>query len=207
VSGQVLHLDVPMRSRRAFHPRTLHRLACVAAHFTSALRLRRGGPAAPDAPSTDAILEPGGAVRHAVGEARRESVRARLSRAVRAAERARGLLRRADPDAALSMWRGLVDGTWSLVDHWDSDGRRYVLVRRNAPSVADPKALTAAERAVVTFLAMGHPEKYVAYLLGLAPSTVGTHFASARRKLGVTSREGLVELLAPRLGYPARQPT
>jgi DNA-binding CsgD family transcriptional regulator len=200
VSGQLLHVDIAVTRRERLHPRTLHRLACVAAHLTSALRLRLAGPPAPDAPSTEAVLEPSGAVRHAVRDASRRSVRARLTRAVRELDVARGTLRRSDPDASLALWKGLVDGTWSLVDHWDGDGRRFVLARRNAPHVADPKALTVSERAIVAFLAMGHPVKYVAYLLGLSPSTVATQFALARRKLGVRSREGLVDLFAPRAG-------
>jgi DNA-binding CsgD family transcriptional regulator len=209
LGGRVLHVGIPMARRTRLHSRTLHRLGCVAAHLTSALRLRLAERPASGAPSSDAVLEPSGAVRHAAGSARDASVRARLTRAVRERERALGPLRRTDPDAALGLWRGLVGGTWSLLDHWDTDGRRFVLARRNAPHVADPKALTPPERAVVAFLAAGHPEKYVAYLLGLSPSTVATHFASARRKLRVTSRAGLVALLAPRAAprHPRRNDT
>jgi DNA-binding NarL/FixJ family response regulator len=48
----------------------------------------------------------------------------------------------------------------------------------------------------IAFLAMGHAHKYVAYLLGLSPSTVAGHFASARRKLGVANREELTALFS-----------
>jgi hypothetical protein len=74
VSGHLLHVDIAVTRRERLHPRTLHRLACVAAHLTSALRLRLAGPPAADAPPTEAVLEPSGVVRHAVRGATRRSV-------------------------------------------------------------------------------------------------------------------------------------
>ena len=93
----------------------------------------------------------------------------------------------------------MVDGRWSLVDHHDADGRRYILVRRNDPAVRDPKALTARERAVAAFAAQGHQNKYIGYLLGLAPATVASHLTAAMRKLGVLSRRELIQMFL-RLG-------
>jgi DNA-binding CsgD family transcriptional regulator len=196
--GLLMHIGVPMPKRRRLHPRTKHRLTCVAAHLTSAVRLRAAGAPSPEADSTDAVLEPSGVLRHAGEGAQPRDVRERLSGAVKKLERARGPLRRSAPDESLAIWRGLLDGRWSLIDHWDADGRRFVLARRNAPAVRDVRALTEAEGAVVAFLAMGYAEKYVAYLLGLSPSTVATQFASARRKLGVRSRQELIALLSAR---------
>jgi DNA-binding CsgD family transcriptional regulator len=196
--GLLTHIGIPMAKRCRIHPRTVHRLTCVAAHLTSAARLRRAGAPAPDAPGTDAVLDSSGALRHAAAGARSRDVRARLSEAVKQLERARGPLSRSDPDASLAVWRGLVDGKWSLVDHWDSDGRRFILARRNTPRIRDPRALTEAEGAVVEFLAMGHPQKYVSYLLGLTPSTVASQFASARRKLGVRSQQEVIALFSAR---------
>jgi DNA-binding NarL/FixJ family response regulator len=107
-------------------------------------------------------------------------------------EKARGRLRRADPDEALQLWRGLVDGTWSLVEHLESDGKRYLLARRNQPGAGEPTALTRSERAVLGFAAMGHQNKYIAYLLGLSASAVTSHLRSAQRKLGLSSRGDLI---------------
>jgi DNA-binding CsgD family transcriptional regulator len=198
VDGRCVHVGIPVPRARRFHPRTLHRLARIAAHLTSAVRLRRFVSApSPGSPDTDAVITPDGRVAHAAGEAQAGIVRERLGRAARSLERARSGLRRRDPDEALATWRGLVDGRWSLVDHWDSDGRRFMLARKNAPQARDPRALTEAEGAVVAFLAMGHAEKYVAYLLGVAASTVASHFASARRKLRVRSRQELITLFSP----------
>jgi DNA-binding CsgD family transcriptional regulator len=87
-----------------------------------------------------------------------------------------------------------VDGTWSLVDHVESDGRRWVLARRNAPGARDPKALSPRERDVLALAALGHSNKYVGYLLGLAPSTVAGHLAAAQRKLRLRSRSELIAM-------------
>ncbi len=115
-----------------------------------------------------------------------------LAEAVRRVDRARGLLRRTDPEEALQLWQGLVDGTWSLIDQCDSDGRRYVLARRNEPGVRDPRALTQRERGVAAFASMGHQNKFIAYLLGLSAGTVAGHLRSAQRKLGLASRAELI---------------
>jgi DNA-binding CsgD family transcriptional regulator len=203
VDGRCVQVGIPLPAPRRLHVRTVACLTPISAHLTSALRLRRNGTApSPGAPDTDAVITPGGRVAHAAGLARTAAARDRLARAARRVERARGPLRREDPEGALAVWRGLVDGRWSLVDHWDTDGRRFLLARRNAPAVRDPKALTRSERSVVAFLAMGHAVKYVAYLLGVSSSTVATQFASARRKLGVRSRQELVAMFsaAPRPG-------
>ncbi len=184
-------------------PRIVHRLRSVAAHLTSGVRLRRAlGTAGAEAAGAagaqpEAVLDPAGHALDASGPARDRGARASLGEAVRLMEKARGRLRRADPDEALQLWRGLVDGTWSLVEHHDTDGKRYLLARRNQPGVREPTALTRNERSVLAFAAMGHQNKYIAYLLGLSPSAVASHLRSAQRKLGLSSRGDLIRTFAP----------
>ena len=55
--------------------------------------------------------------------------------------------------------------------------------------------------AVIELATRGKSNKLIAYELGIAPSTVATHIASAKRKLGVRTR---VELIA--LGCHAAEP-
>lgn len=183
--------------------RTLHQLTLVSAHLNSGLRLRTAlSGSAPDATThagTDAVLDPGGRVIDAFGGARAREARQSLAEAVRHMDRARGALRRTDPEEALRLWRGLVDGTWSLVDHCEADGKRFVLARRNEPGVRDPKALTPRERSVAAFAAMGHQNKFIGYLLGLSAGAVSGHLRSAQQKLELTSRAELVRCLAPLL--------
>ncbi len=178
--------------------RTLHQLTLFSAHLNSSARLRLAlsdADTMQDSP-TEAVLDPTGHVIDASGAARPKQARQSLADGVRRMDRARGPLRRTDPEEALSLWQGLVDGTWSLVDQCDSDGRRYVLARRNEPGVRDPKALTQRERSVAAFAALGHQNKFVGYLLGISAGTVSEHLQSARRKLGLTSRAELIRRFA-----------
>ncbi len=186
---------VPSAEARRIAPRTTHQLVSVAAHLCSAFRLRQafaGKSPSPEDSGTDAVLEPSGRVAHATPAAQSARSRAALAVAVARIERARGRARRIDPEAALALWRGLVHGTWSLVDHVESDGKRYVLARRNPPSVRDPKALTERERAVLAYAVMGRSNAFIGYLLGIGSSTVAQHLDVARRKLGVASRRELI---------------
>lgn len=164
----------------------------VASHVAAALRLRMKLRAATERPamSPEAILSPGGKMEHATGDVAQE--RSTLVDAVRRLERARGRLRRTDPDAAVEAWWVLVRGKWSLVDDFTEGGRRYLFAYRNAPISAGPAALTDREREIVALSLLGHSPKLVAYELGLAPSTVRVHLANASRKLGARSHSALL---------------
>jgi DNA-binding NarL/FixJ family response regulator len=136
-----------------------------------------------EALSSEAILRPDGTLEHATPAARSDAARASLRRAALAVDRARGKLRRRDPHEALAIWKGLVAGRWSLVDHFDSDGRRYLIAHRNDPEAPDWRGLTRREQQVLAYATLGHSNKLIAYELGLATSTVSVHLARARAKL------------------------
>jgi DNA-binding CsgD family transcriptional regulator len=203
--GRGACISVPYVDHVRLPPQTLHQLARVTAHLGTAVRLHRRAPSAePENPDVEAVLDPGGKVHHATGRAREAASREALAGAVRAVERARGRLRRTSPDAAVESWRGLVEGRWSLVDQGESDGRRFILARRNEPGARDPKALLPRERDVLAYAALGHSNKHIAYALGLAPTTVATHLAAAIAKLGLRSRRELIAVLGPMARVPAR---
>jgi DNA-binding CsgD family transcriptional regulator len=171
----------------------------ICVHVTAAHRLRRalatGTPSGPD--GGEALIEAGTSkLAHATGEARDPTARECLRAAAISIDRARGELREEDPGAALAVWKGLVDGRWSLVDWFDSDGRRYMVARRNAPSVRDPRGLTPRERQVVAHTVLGESNKLIAYRLGLSQSTISATLNDALRKLGLSSRTQLVQMLA-----------
>lgn len=155
----------------------------VGAHVAAGLRIMRA------ACRTEAVLDPGGRVVDAEGEA--QSARTALREAAIRIDRAR--TRRRRHDDALGAWTALVHGRWSLVDHFESDGRRFVLALANPPRARDPRALTADERAVIAYAAMGHSNKLMAYALGIPEGTVASRLRLAMRKLGVRSRVELVE--------------
>jgi DNA-binding NarL/FixJ family response regulator len=172
----------------------------VAVHVAAGLRLRRRLAAAQAAEAEDAILSPSGAVLHAEGLAKVRTARDALRDGTVAIEKARGKLRRSDPDAALNLWRGLLDGRWSLIDRFDRDGRRFLVAHRNNVETRGLRALSARERQVASYAALGHPNKLIAYELGLTLGCVGTHLHSALAKLGAKSRVELIQLaskLAP----------
>jgi DNA-binding CsgD family transcriptional regulator len=103
---------------------------------------------------------------------------------------------RGNEDEALNLWQGLVAGRWSLIEQFDSDGRRFIVARRNDPHVTDPRALGLRERQVLSYVAMGHPAKLIAYSLGVSPSSVSTTRRTAMRKLGLKTTADIVRLFA-----------
>jgi DNA-binding CsgD family transcriptional regulator len=173
----------------------------LAVHLGTGLRLRDQQAAGREREPV-AILSPSGRVLHAEPDAQGRTIREELSASARIVDRARGKLRRVDPDEAVSLWRALVRGEWSLVDRFDSDGRRFVVARRNAPvHETDVGALTTREARAAELLARGYANKLIAYELGLAPSTVAGLLASACRKLGAGSSLELVRLLRASHNY------
>jgi DNA-binding CsgD family transcriptional regulator len=175
-----------------------HTLERIAAHLASAYRMRSSlderRPAEALLDQADAVLSADGAILHAQGDARDEEARHALRDAARRIDRARMQRRGSSPGDALAMWRALVDGRWSLVERFESDGRRIFVARRNDPASRAIRALSEQERKVAALIAIGHSLKLCAYDLGKAESTISELAHSAMRKLGVRSRAGLVEL-------------
>ena len=166
----------------------------VAVHVASAYRLRRRLAAeelsAPD--SAEAVISANATVDHATGEAQAPDARGELLRAVRDFERARGRLRKSDPDEAVATWRGLASARWSLVEHFESDGKRYVLACRNDVTLGSLASLATRERQALAYAALGHSNKMIAYEMGISASTVGVLLHRAAKKLDAPTRVDLV---------------
>jgi DNA-binding NarL/FixJ family response regulator len=109
-------------------------------------------------------------------------------------DRARASAKR-DPLAAATTWQALVAGRWSMVDVFDTDGKRFVVARENRPRPSLPAALTAREREVIGFVEQGRSNKWIALTLGIAESTASEHVVRAMEKLGATDRMDLVKRL------------
>ena len=107
------------------------------------------------------------------------------------------LARRQDPDGALEIWKGLARGRWSLVDWFDTDGRRFVLAKPNLPNVGDPRGLTEHEALLATYAARGESGKILSYRFGISPQSVSKLLSSAKRKLGVRTQAELAAKLGP----------
>lgn len=163
----------------------------IAAHVGAGLRVRR------KAAGAEIVATPSGRIEHAGGLSDEPQALEAIRQAVRGSERARGALRHDDVEQALELWQALVSGRWSLVDHFDSDGRRYILARENAPNPDGPVQLTPRQRTAVKLRARGHSLKYISYELGLSVPTVSLELREALRVLGVRSVLELGAIFSP----------
>lgn len=195
--GRGLLIVAPRRGVTSVGARSARDWARVGAHLAAANRLRRTLAGASPLEGAEAVLDDTGRCLDAESSASTRPAREALRSAVLAMEGARGGLRETDPSAAVELWRGLVAGRWTLLEHFESDGRRYLVARRNDPDAPDPRALSFRERQVVGYAALGYPTGLIAYTLGLAPATVSTQLGKALRKLGLRSRGELVQALGP----------
>ncbi len=195
-------INIPFPTRVRMHRQARARWQRLAVHIAAGHRIRRRLGCVselPCAPVEDtqieaaAIIDPKRfVVTHAEGEARNKRVAEGLRQAAIRVDKARSRLRTVDPDEALEVWQGLLDGRWSMVDWFDSDGRRFVAVVPNAPDVADPRGLTEREQQVVAFAARGESSKLITYRLGLSAQRVSALLSSAMHKLGVKTQAQLV---------------
>ena len=197
-NGHAIVLTAPMPDLRRPTRREVATWSRIAAHISAGARLRRALPGTPNgdlSEGADAVLSPSGSVTHAEVGAQSRDARESLRLAAKAIDRARSKAR-SNEDEALDLWQGLVAGRWSLVDRFDTDGRRFLIARKNDPDVTDPRALTLRERQVLAYAAMGHPLKLIAYSLGVSVSSVSTSRKAAMRKLGLRTHADVVQLFA-----------
>lgn len=197
-SGQGCFVGVVLSPRFApISPGMRQTCARIARHVAAGYRLRRRLAVAESRASidhADAVIALDGSIEHATGDARAKDAREALRRSAVAVAAARGRRRLEDPARAIATWRALVDARWSLVDHFEYGGSRYLVAHRNDCQPPPLALLTERERQVVALAAMGHANKAIAYDLGIATSTVGVLMSRALRRLGLRSRRGLREL-------------
>jgi DNA-binding CsgD family transcriptional regulator len=184
----------------------------LSVHLSAGWRLRQQLAGAPGGlPSTttgaEAILEPSGTVAHAEPAAQSGEARDALRRAARRLDAIRGPLRLRDPTGALAEWKGLIAARWTLLDHFDTDGRHYLVARRNDAPVDRIEDFSHRERQVAIYAALGRTNKLIAYELGLAQSTVRVLLARAAAKLRVQSRRDLCAIVAAALAAGPRRGT
>jgi len=175
-------------------PAEIEHWSRLAAHLAAGARLTHALSDLNPIDRAEAVLDAGGKLLHASGLARSQLARDALREAARTQDRARTRGRRTVD--AVAAWEALVKGRWSIVDHFDHDGRRLVVAQPNAPEAVSRRSLSPRESQVAGAAALGHSNKLIAYELGLAPSTVAKLLARARAKLGVRSRVELIAALA-----------
>lgn len=159
----------------------------VAAHVVAGHRLRRSLRGTKPCPALgEVVLDPAGRVVHAQGPGQRSSAREALRARVRARERQRDGKR-----VQLDAWTALVEGRWTLVDFFDTDGKRFHVALRNDPSFEPVDPLSEREREVARMAAQGLSNDAIGYALGLPASTVGSAIGRALTKLRLRRRTDL----------------
>jgi DNA-binding CsgD family transcriptional regulator len=187
-SGFAVWVGAPLPHKHRLSAKQRGLYERVAAHLAAGYRLRRATNGAAGLERADAVLTGGGKLLHAKREAREAEARARLREAALHYDRARSVRGRRDSEAATAAWKGLVDARWTLLDRFDSDGKRFVIAARNDVALKTPAPLSERERQVLAFAALDHSNKEIAYELGLAPATVRVLMVRAARKLGASGR-------------------
>lgn len=182
--------------------RSRERWQMLAAHVCAGHRLRRaiaeprtnGSPKSGFPHDAEAVLDPKRfAITDAKGSSKNGSAAKSFREAAIQADRARGRLRKTDPEKALEIWKALVRGRWSMVDWLDSDDRRLILAVPNPPEVVSPRGLTEREMQVVTYAIFGHSNKFIAYQLGISKARVSLLLSSSMQKLGARTPAQLVK--------------
>jgi len=174
------------------------RLACerLAVHVASAYRLLRR-LAELDAASIDsaaAVFSSRGKLEDLREPLARNHVDD-LKRALSERDWARGPARTEQPHKALGRWKALVQGRWTLIDHFERDGKHYVIAQENSPEARAPVKLSEREQQVADLAALGRSNKVIAYELGIAHSTVRVLLGRACARLGAHTRSELIARL------------
>ena len=164
----------------------------VAVHIAAAFRLQRrlGEPVLDEA---DAVFDANGRLEYIASD--EENYREAAEESVERVRRVRSSYRGELGSQGLTIWKGLLEGRWSLAEVFDTDGRQFFVLRKNAPHVDGPTSLTEREQQIVTYAAVADTNQIIAYELGISPSTVSTLLGRAMKKLGVDSRADLIRLV------------
>lgn len=187
-----LLLAFPLSPTQRLHWRTRRVVERIAAHLAAAHRLR-GLDGSLE--SASLITSPAGKVLHIGADREAQQRKHTLLEAIM---RITELRRRksADAESAISAWQGLVEGHWSIVDHIDRDGKRFVLARRNEPRDPSSRPIHGCEEQVLAYAALGYSSKLIAYELGLSPAAVALHLKRGLARLRLRNRQELVALMS-----------
>jgi DNA-binding NarL/FixJ family response regulator len=106
---------------------------------------------------------------------------------------ARAVLRCQPPTEAAAQIAALSTGAWRIVDHFDADGRRYVIARL----IGSP--LSTEEQVTVRRRARGDSVKEIAIDMGVSSATVSRRLTRALQRLGLARHAELPRLFAASL--------
>ena len=115
-----------------------------------------------------------------------------LRAAAQLLDQSSGATGRQDVALHTDVWEAVLDGSYSLVEWFDTDTRRFIVVRANPPGTVDPRGLTNHERDAASYAALGESNKLIAFRLGVSPGRVSNVLSSVIRKLDLRSKAQLV---------------
>lgn len=162
----------------------------------------------PDWTAMSHVLKPALSIRTALNEIAAENLsgdlRPALNRMISETEGVAQMLEGPIPPLVRSVWEGVLSGTWSLIDVQPAPHGWNVVAHRNPVGHIDPRALSARERDVLRFSALGQSNKEIGYHMGISASAVASFLRRAMEKLHIESRVQLVAI-AGVLGVPDSQ--
>lgn len=170
----------------------------IAAHIGAGMRLRKClTNFSLDNDVVEGIFLSNGKNIDAKGLGKDSVVQENLRQTIKRIESTRAKSSSINTDDALDAWQGLIEGRWSLVDRFDSDGKRFIVAIKNNLSHLDPRGLSQREREVAEYLGMGKSIKEIAYTLGISLSAVTNCIPRIQQELGITSLTELVQFFSP----------
>lgn len=95
-------------------------------------------------------------------------------------------------ECAWSVWSDLVEGRSEVVDRFDGDGRRFLVVRTLGAQDRARPSLSARDRVIILAACRGRSNKAIAYEVGVGESTVSKLLRAAAGRLGAVSISDLV---------------
>jgi DNA-binding CsgD family transcriptional regulator len=173
--------EILIFQRLAFHLASAYRVRC---------RLREHAQDPLD--QWEALFHPDGHLLEARGPAEPPEEKKALGRAAQSMLDVRR--RRGGIVEPTSGWRPRIQGRWTLVDAFSRSGRRYIVARENEAPGPGLDGLTGREQQVVASAISGRSNKEIAYDLGITPATTRVLLARACAKLGVRTKQELLQL-------------
>jgi DNA-binding CsgD family transcriptional regulator len=95
-----------------------------------------------------------------------------------------------------TIWAQWLAGRWRLIQQFDQNGKRYLVLSPLVGNHRGRPPLTNRERQVLAHATGGHPLKVIAEELGITIGTVSRTLKSGLRKLGLGSRGELIRIWA-----------
>jgi DNA-binding CsgD family transcriptional regulator len=131
----------------------------------------------------------------AEGPAVYDDIRERLRDAVLAREAARKadtVSKRVDLER---YWANVISGRWAILDHFDTDGKRFVIALPVSKYGNRLRGMSNRELETLRMLGEGMSNKAIAAALFVSESAISTHLGNVYQKLGIHDRVTVVQLV------------